>query len=89
MGLIYLVNNEQYTCNYNIQMLEDITYIISILTFWSGLLEWSPSCLKDKWKHRSTERKTHRETQRDTERHREKNGKIDRNTEREKERLIY
>ena len=36
MGLIYLVNNEQYTCNYNIQMLEDITAIISkisILTF--------------------------------------------------------
>ena len=36
MGLINLVNNEQYTCNYNIQMLENITDIIrkiSILTF--------------------------------------------------------
>ena len=27
MGLIYLVN-EQYTCNYNIQILENITDII-------------------------------------------------------------
>ena len=25
MGLIYLINNEQYTCNYNIQMLDNIT----------------------------------------------------------------
>ena len=87
MGLIYLlVNNEQYTYNCNIQMLENITdTIITKISIHTYLFE--AVYLKSFVLKRQMETQKHREkhTQRETER---KKGKINRNTEQEKGRLL-